>query len=84
MLPSSATIYAAPLSLGQSLSWWRDVYGFDYSPVISRVLAEAANHNPRCDKVVDKNDVMAQGEVVAAIDCTTVAAASLAVLRYVL
>lgn len=84
MLPSSATIYAAPLSLGRSLSWWGDVYGFDYSPVISRVLAEAANHNPRCDRVVDKNDVMAQGEVVAAIDCTTVAAASLAVLRYVL
>jgi predicted RNA methylase len=83
MLPSRAAIYAAPLSLGRSLSWWRNVYGFDYSPVISRVLEEAANHNPQCDRVVDNADVMAQGQVVAAIDCTTVTVASLAVLRYV-
>jgi hypothetical protein len=65
------------------LSWWRNVYGFDFSPVISRVLEEAANHNPQCDRVVDNADVMAQREVVAEIDCTTVTVASLAVLRCV-
>eukprot|EP01043_Picozoa_sp_COSAG02_P046874 COSAG02_NODE_4430_length_5367_cov_3.587699_4_plen_313_part_00 len=83
MLPSRATIFAAPLSLGRSLSWWRNVYGFDFSPVISRVIEEAANHNPQCDRVVDNADVMAQREVVAEIDCTTVTVASLAVLRCV-
>jgi protein arginine N-methyltransferase 6 len=83
MLPSHANIYAAPLSLGRSLGWWKDVYGFDYSPVVSRVLEEAATHNPQCDRVVDAADVMADGQLVAAIDCTTVTVASLAVIRYV-
>lgn len=84
MLPSQATIYAAPLSLARPLSWWNDVYGFDYSSVILRVMEEAVEHNPQCDRVVDKADVMAQGQVVATIDCMTVTVASLDVLRYVL
>ena len=65
------------------MGWWKDVYGFDYSPVVSRVLEEAATHNPQGDRVVDAADVMADGQLVAAIDCTTVTVASLAVIRYV-
>jgi len=81
MLPSHATIYAAPLSLERSLGWWKDVYGFDYSSVATRVLEEAVQHNPKCDDVVDPADVMAEGQVVASIDCTSCSVESLLGIR---
>jgi SAM-dependent methyltransferase len=81
MLPSHATIFAAPLSLERSLGWWKDVYGFDYSSVSSQVLEDTVRHNPKCDNVVDPADVMAEGQVVASIDCTSCSVDSLLGIR---
>ena len=81
MLPSHATIYAAPLSQSKQLEFWHDVYGLDYRAAMPSALAESAATNPRCDSALDPLSILAPAAVVANIDCTTVTVAELERLR---
>lgn len=44
LVPSHATIFAAPVSdpeyVGESVTFWRDVYGFDMKPMLDGLMAD--------------------------------------------
>lgn len=86
MIPEAATIYAAPVDMKPLLestcrSVWRDVEGFDLSPVGALEEAAILDCNP-CVQVLPEECLLGAATTVAAYDLNTVTETDLAVVSH--
>ncbi|XP_073130283.1 probable protein arginine N-methyltransferase 6 [Henckelia pumila] len=74
ILPSTATLYMAPVShpsrYGDSVDFWRDVYGIDMS-VVMPLAKQCAFEEPSVELISGEN-VLTWPNVVKYVDCSTV------------
>lgn len=74
ILPSSATLYMAPVSnpdrYSESIDFWRNVYGIDMSAMLQ--LAKQCAFEEPCVETITGENVMTWPHVVKHVDCYTV------------
>ncbi|KAK1390207.1 Ribosomal L11 methyltransferase, PrmA [Heracleum sosnowskyi] len=74
ILPSTATLYMAPVThpdrYGESIDFWRNVYGIDMSPLLP-LAKQCAFEEPSVETISGEN-VLTWPHVVKHVDCYTV------------
>ncbi|XP_074383195.1 putative protein arginine N-methyltransferase 6 isoform X2 [Apium graveolens] len=74
ILPSTATLYMAPVThpdrYGESIDFWRNVYGIDMSPLLP-LAKQCAFEEPSVETICGEN-VLTWPHVVKHVDCYTV------------